>query len=228
MVKKQSRVKLLLAVIVIAVIISALAVVLGTQLNQGRVPGVKAGDVFIYEMKGSWSSNDPNVTVSEGFKQINMTEYYKVTVTEVDGPKVSINTNWRFDNGTEFNMTGYVNIDSGTTYPSDYFSRIYAANLQVSDILRPSGMVQTTVNETYTKEYASGITRQTNRVEESNLLQDAEDPTGSTTWERYVNFQFDKQTGILVQLSDINIYSNPQLLVVTTWTLKESNVWAVS
>jgi hypothetical protein len=156
-----------------------------------------------------------------------MTEWYKVTVTDVNGTKVSINTKWRFENGTELDLTGYVKIDSGTVFPSNGFWPIYAANLKMGDMVRPL-MGQLTVNDTDTKEYASGISRETNSVSWSEELYNADDPTGITTLNKFTSVQFDRKIGMLVQLTDISIYNNPQLTLTTTWRLIESNVWTVS
>ncbi len=228
MVKKKSRLPLIVAVAVISVVLIALVVFLGIQSSQGLTPGVKAGDEFIYDINGSWTSIDPNATVPFGFFQINMTDWYKVTITDVNGSRVSLNTKWHFENGTEIDTEGYVNIESGTVFPTGGFWPIYASNLKVNDIARPSGMEQIIVNQTDTKEYAAGVTRETNFIKQERELYDADDPTGSTTWTNFITIQFDKQTGMLVQLSDISIYNNPQLILTTTWKLKESNVWLVS
>jgi hypothetical protein len=228
MAKRKSRLFLTIAVVLIAVILLALVIFLGTQSNQDLTPGVKAGDEFIYDINGSWNSIDPNATVPLQFFQLNMTDWYKVTITNVNGSKVSIDTEWRFENGTEVNTTGYVNIESGTVFPTGGFWPIYASNLKVNDRARPSGMEQIIVNETDTKEYAAGVIRETNFLNQEREYYDADDPTGSTTWTNLITIQFDKQAGILVQLSDISIYNNPQLILTTTWKLKESNVWAVS
>jgi hypothetical protein len=226
MVKKRSRLPLIAAVVVIVVILVALVIFSGMQSGQGLTPGVKVGDEFIFDIIGS-SSASPNATVPETFYQINMTELYKVTVTDVNGTKVSIDTKWRFENGTEFDIAGYVKIDSGTVFPSNGFWPIYASNLKVDDMVRPV-MGQLTVNDTDTKEYASGVTREINTVSWTEELYDRDDPTGGTTLNKFTIIQFDRETGMLVQLTDIQIYNNPQLTLTTTWKLKESNVWAVS
>jgi hypothetical protein len=228
MAKKRSRLTLWIAVVLVVVIVLALIVFLGAQFNQARAPGVKAGDEFTYDIRGSWSSNDPNVTAPASFLQLNMTESYKITVTDVNGSKVSISTSWRFENGTERNTTGYVDIESGTTFPSGGFWPIFAANLKANDILRPSGMELVTINETKTSDYGAGVTRETNVVSQTRELYDADDPTGSTLWNQYVTIQFDRQTGMLVKLSDASVYNNPQLILNNIWTLKESNIWSVS
>jgi hypothetical protein len=226
MAKKRSRLPLIAAVVLIVVIVLALIVFLGTQASQGVVPGVKVGDEFVYDIKGFWNSTDPNATLSDYFVQLNMTDWYKITVTDVDGSNVSISTTWRFTNGTELTGTNSVDVDTGVVYPSGAFWAIYAANLKENDRARPTGASPAIVNETATRDYASGA-RETNFVSLTQQLYDADDPTGTRTWTEIMNTKFDKQTGILVEFRDISLFTNPSVTTNIAWTLKESNVWDV-
>jgi hypothetical protein len=230
MVKKRSRLILFIAVLLVVIIILAFVIFtyLGSQSNQVAVPGVKEGDVFIYDVRGLWSSNDPNATMLEAFLQLNMTEWYQITVTEVSGAQVSINTTWRFNNGTELKGTGTVNVETGICYPTNGFWAIYAANLKADDRLRPLGPDQSTINETTTRNYGAGSTRETNLVSLVLQYYDADDPTFSTTWTEYINTYFDRQTGMLVELRDISMYTNPQQTLTIVWKITESNVWTIS
>jgi hypothetical protein len=228
MVKKRSRVAFFLIILLATIIILAIIIFtnLGLQSAQVVVPGVTEGDVFTYDITGSWSSNDPNVTVPEQFLQLNMTEWYRVTITEVSGVEVKISTTWRFKNGTELAGTGTVDLETGIS--SGGFWAIYAANLKENDRLRPNGPDRSTVNETTTREYGAGGTRETNCVSLVLQYYDADDPTYSTTWTDYVNTHFDRQTGMLVELRDISVYTNPQMTLTILWKIKNSNVWTVT
>jgi hypothetical protein len=228
MVKKRSRVILFLAIVLFIIIILAFIIFtnLGFQSAQVAVPGVTEGDVFTYDVMGLWSSTDPNATMPESFLQLNMTEWYRVTVTGVSGTEVSIDTTWRFTNGTELKGTGSVNVETGISYGG--FWAIYATNLNANDLVRPLGPDRSTVNETITREYGAGGTRETNRVSLVLQYYDADDPTFSTTWTEYSNTHFDRQTGMLVELRDINMYTNPQQTTTIVWKIKESNVWTIS
>jgi hypothetical protein len=227
MVKKRSRLILFIAVLLVVIIILAFVIFLGLQSNQ-IVPGVKEGDVFTYDIKGFWNSTDPNATLPEAFLQLNMTEWYRITVTEVSGAQVSIDTTWRFNNGTELEGTGYVNVETGINYPTQGFWAIYAANLRAGDQVRPNGPDRSTVNETITREYGASGTRETNRLSLVLEYYDADDPTYSTTWTEYINTNFDRQTGMLVELRDRSVYTNPQQTLTISWKIKESNVWTVT
>jgi hypothetical protein len=226
MAKKRSRLPLIAAVALVIIIVLALIIFLGAQATQGVAPGVKAGDEFVYDIKGFWSSTDPNASITDYYVQLNMTDSYRITVINVTGSEVSISTTWRFTNGTELIGTNTVNVDTGTVYPSDSYWAIYAANLKENDRARPSGVSQAIVNETAPRDYASGA-RETNFVSLTEQYYDADDPTGTRTWTEIMNTKFDKQTGMLVEFRDISLFTNPSVTTNIAWTLKESNVWNV-
>ena len=229
MVKKRSRVAfflvilLLLAIIILAIIVFTN---LGSQSAQGVAPGVTEGDVFTYDVMGFWSSNDPNATVPEQFLQLNMTEWYRVTITEVSGVEVKISTTWRFKNGTELAGTGTVDLETGISHGG--FWAIYAANLRANDRVRPNGPDRSTVNETITRDYGASGTIETNRLILTTLYYDADDPTLSTTYTEYANTHFDRQTGILVELRNLSVYNNPQMALTVLWKIRDTNVWVVT
>jgi hypothetical protein len=225
--KRSRRVILLLAIALVVVIIVAFIIFLVSQPIP-IVPGVKEGDEFTYDVKGFWSSSDPNATLPENLLQINMTEWYKITVTGVSGAEVSIDTTQRFNNGTELKATSTMNVETGIPYPTGGFWPIYAANLRAGDYVRPIGPDRATINETTTRDYGAGGTRETNTISLVLQYYDADDPTYSTTWTEYLNTHFDRQTGMLVELRDINMYTNPQQMTTVVWKIKESNVWTIS
>jgi len=224
--RKRNQLFLVIAVLLVSAIILALIVFSGTPLTQEVTPGVKIGDVFIYDITSSWHSDDPNTTVGDYYVQLNTTEWYKITVTNVNGSNVSIETVWRFTNETEIESTSNMDVNTGIAYPHNAFWAIYAANLEKNDRIRPSGASRAVVNETETKDFTSG-TREINVVSLTEQYYDADDPTYSTTWTEYMNTKFDKQTGMLVEFNDISFYTNPGQTTSISWILKETNVWEV-
>jgi hypothetical protein len=230
MAKKRSRLILVLAIVSAIIIILAFIAFtqLGSQAAQDAVPGVNVGDTFTYDIRGYYSSNDPNATIPENFPQINMTEWFRIVVTEVSGSEVTINTTWRFSNETELNGINTIDVETGINNPIDGFWAIYASNLRANDRTRPNGPDQSTINATSPKEYSSGVTRETNTLSLVQNYYDADDPTYGTTLTEYMQADFDKQTGMLVQLSDISDYTNPGMRLALLWTLMDTNVWAVS
>jgi hypothetical protein len=206
-------------IIILAVIIWAS---LGTQPTQ-RVAGVKVGDVFTYELEGLWEPSDPNATLSDTILQLNMTEWYRVTITNVSDPEILIHTLWRFKNGTEIEGEGKVDIETGIS--SGGFYAIYAANLKAGEYTHPMGFDQVTINSTVTREYPGG-TRETNRLILTAQFYNRSDP--SQVYNDYRTMQFDKQTGMMVEFRNQNVYNNPKMTETIIWKLKDSNVWTVT
>jgi len=224
--KKRSWLLIVAAVALILVAVLALVIFLGSTSNQAIVPGVKVGDEFIYDIKTAWSSNDSNATLDDYYVQLNMTEWYKIAVTEINGSKVTISTLWRFTNGTEVDAISTLRVDSGIAYPTNAFWGIYAANLKVNERIRPFGATHAVVNETITKEYTSG-TREINVISLTEQYYDADDPFGNTTWTDFMNVKFDKKTGMLVEFHNISMFTNPSQTYTLSWILLETNVWDV-
>jgi hypothetical protein len=191
----------------------------GSVWAQTRVPGVFQGNTFTYDVTASWSSNSPTAAVPAELLDINKTEYYRVTIAAVSGAEITTQTVWRFINGTETNTVGTINVETGIT--NGGFWAIVAGNLGVNDRLHPSGQNYITVNATVTRDYLGGA-RETNHL--ILTLQDSD--TGGDFIE-HVDYYFDKQTGMLVQLNDAKVYSNPTTTITKFWRIKESNVWVV-
>jgi hypothetical protein len=230
MVKKLTvAVSLLVILIVIVLIVAFLFTSYGTeQTEQAAPPGVHVGDVFSYDITGLWNSIDPSATMSPAFSQLNQTEYFKITITQVDESKVSFNTTWRFTNGTEVGGTGTINVSTGIYSPIEGFGFIYPANLHANDRTRPTGPDRTTVNETLTRTYTSGVARATNRLSLTFIYYDTNDPTYTTTYTELSTVYFDQQTGMLVEFRSQSLYNDPDVAVTIIWRIKESTVWQVS
>jgi hypothetical protein len=224
--KKKSRLLIVAAVTLILAVVLALIIFLGSTSSQAIVPGVKVGDEFIYDIKTAWSSNDSNATLDNYYVELNMTEWYKIAVTDVNGSKVTINTIWRFTNATEVDATSTLRVDTGIAYPTNAFWGIYAANLNVNERIRPLGVTHAIVNETIPRDYTSG-TREINVIQLDEQYYDADDPFGNTTWTDFMNVKFDKQTGMLVEFHNISMFTNPSQTYTLSWILLETNVWDV-
>jgi hypothetical protein len=222
--KKRSRIAFLLIIVIIVIILLAVIVYanLGTQSNQ-FVAGVKAGDVFTYEMQGLWESDDPNATISDTILQLNMTEWFRVTITNVSNPDVSLHTVWRFKNGTEIEADGEMDLETG--FYSGGFGALYAANLNAGERIHPKGPDTVVVNDTITRNYPSGV-RETNRLMLTAQFYNVNDTSRTYTDSRTI--QFDKETGMLVELFNQNVYNIPEMTETIWWKLTDSNVWTVT
>ena len=224
MVKKRSTIIFIAIVAAIIIVLAAFIILTNGGSSTSALVGVRKGDEFIYDIKGYSSSGDSSA-MSEEFLELNMTDWYKVTVTDVSGSDVSLDITWRYMNGTEISSTSSINVETGIYYPTNGFYPLYAANLKANDFIRPHGPDRSTINATSTRQYASGA-RETNRRSLVIESYDSQDPT--RTWTENQNIQFDRQTGMLVELRDVNVYTNPEITLTVVWTLKETNRWTVS
>ncbi|MCK5562699.1 hypothetical protein KAI30_00885, partial [Candidatus Bathyarchaeota archaeon] len=138
------------------------------------VAGVAVGDTFTYSIRGFATKIDANATIPEGTSQLNMTEWFKVTITDVNNSKVYFSSIWRFLNGTEVQKTGKVNIETGIDNSPDFWA-IYASGLNAGDLARPirEGL---SINATDPRTYKDGE-RETNYVSLERLRYDTEDPS---------------------------------------------------
>jgi len=222
--------KVFVAILVLIIsVVVILAVILGTQTpTETVVAGVVPGNVFTYDLKAYTTINDPtnsNVTIPPAVSAYNATEWYRVTITSVSGPEVSFNTTWRFTNGTEIESAFKINLLTGVNNPP--FWTMYVANLSLNSLVRPQGSDGLIVNETEGRAYKNS-SRATNIILLQNENVDVADPTLSRTYEDYLYVHFDKITGMLVELRNIQLYSDPQVILTYVSELEDSNVWAVS
>ncbi|MDR1992918.1 MAG: hypothetical protein LBQ98_05410 [Nitrososphaerota archaeon] len=191
------------------------------------IAGVKAGDVFYYSLQGRSVLGDEDAVEPEGFGQYNLTDYFKVAITDVNGSSVSLTTTWRFINGTEILQDEWIDLSNGNkTRETDGFWPIYGANLNLNDKLRPFGYDDLKVDVVDSVTYASG-TRVRNGWSLQDQFVDMTDPSGSRIRTETNNVFFDKQTGMLDTLTNVQQYNSPQMNLVITWKLTNTNVWQV-
>ena len=152
--------KAIIAIVLIVVIVAATAAVVYTvQTSFGPAPvvvGVHVGDSFTYNMTGvSQIGNGSTATTPDYLSEYNNTDYFQVNITGVSGTMVSFNTLWKFTNGTEIPKTEYIDVANGND--SGDFWAIYAANLNLNNLLRPKGYDNLIVNSTDTQTFTSGV-----------------------------------------------------------------------
>lgn len=221
--------KLYIAIVLLVILCVATAAIVytATQLSAPKpaVLGVNVGDTFTYSLKGI-SNLGIGAVDTPGFSQYNDTDYFKVTITDVNGTSVSMDTAWRFLNGTENDANQTIDVSTGAETGQNVFWAIYPSNLNVKDLLRPTGYDGVTVNKTDTKTYADS-TRQRNYFSMAGEFFDRNDPTHNTLMYDYRDIYFDKQTGVLDTFTNYQEYNNPPMTEVITWSLVNSTVWAV-
>jgi hypothetical protein len=189
------------------------------------VPGVKLGDNFIYSITAQWSTTNASLAMPNVLLMYNSTLHFNVTVIAVRDSNVTLLNSWVFTNGTVLTAPSLSNVDSGALidyipgYPA--FQGLFDANLAVNNLLYPSGNGSLTINQTTTRDYASGK-RDTNVVTGSFPVSDPNNNTGTQTTTDYI----DKTTGVLVELHNDIKFSDYNASI--TWTLKNTNLWTVS
>ena len=192
------------------------------------VPNVPlaVGDTFTYNLEGSTVVGSSDVVIPSEFMQYNNTNYYQVTVTGINGTQVSLETLWEFNNGTQTESAQIIDLSSGRFADSNGFSYLYLSNLNVSDLLYPQGTEKLVVNSTSTQKFVNS-SRVTNCWSEEDQYVDTTDTSGNTIRDDFITVYFDKQTGILDNLTRVEFFTNPQIELITTWQLTSSNVWTV-
>ena len=195
----------------------------GTVLQGDKL---NVGDIFTYKLTGVSVLGSADAVTPDELLQYNNTDYYQVTITGINGSTVSLDTLWRFNNGTEVTSPQIIDISNGAKADPNGFWAIYASNLNVNNLLRPKGFDTLIVNSTDTQTYTSS-TRQRNFWSIENVFTDITDPTGNTQRYDFMCVYFDKQTEMLDTLTNIQYYNNPQYNLIITWQLTNSTVWGV-
>ena len=188
--------------------------------------GLRVGDSFTYKLTGTSTLQAIDAAVTPGFDVYNKTDYYRVTITEIENTNLTLNIEWRFQNGTSITNTQILDISSGRSTSTTGFWAIYLANLKVGDLTRPTGHDGITINQTDTKTYADGTrTRCFWSVE--NQFFDINDSTQDKLRYDYTAVYFDQKTGMLEILNNITYYNNPTKTETIIWHLINTSVWNV-
>ena len=110
-------------------------------------------------------------------------------------------------------------METGNYSYSGGFWAIYPPNLNVKNPLYPKEEnTALIVNSTGSQPYSTG-NRTANYWHFSANLNNENDPTGSTTRVNFVEVYFDKQTGMLDYLDNVQEYNNPEYNILITWNL---------
>jgi len=211
-----------------------LSEVIVTSSAQERTVGVSVGDWFKYgDINVSWSSNDPNATFPPPgrpwLEEINETEWMLMSVQNILYTWISFQTIKHFKDGTEKTENGSINIDTGT---GDMIYRAISANLNVNDTLYTSGLGSTMkINETVARTYPDGEreTNHLNMTREWNITRYIDSWTINGTAYEFINYYWDRSTGILVEHSYEEIEEVGEYLTTLSmsYRITESNVWTV-
>jgi hypothetical protein len=142
-------------------------------LAQSVTYGVAKGDVFQYTYQVTWNSTDPSLPVPSDIAELNQTQSFQITITDVSGTTVNAQVTVQYRNGSSSTKEGFVDVSSGSIrLPYGYL--IVPANLNVNDKVYSSGSM--IINATSTRTYPSGERQINERIEE-NTAQNHNDKT---------------------------------------------------
>lgn len=210
-----------LTIILIALLTSG---IIHVAAGQGIVAGVKPGDEFTYNVAGTYPTDNPALDIPQQVIDAHATDYFKIVIDTVSGSDVGYTWSWHFNNGSD-PIGGNSTVNLETTASTGPFWTIVSANLNTTQRIHPHfGPDLSVFNETVRYTYMN-YTRDTNRLQLEFAYQN--NVTGATYTESTDTY-FDRQTGMLVQLTDLSNYQNPTFTIVVTWTLKDTNAWSGS
>ena len=227
--KKPSHKKRYIAISLVVILCAATAAIIyttqGSKSGATVKVGVNVGDTFTYTLAGDSILFSSDAVTPAYLSEYNETNYYQVIITGVNGSVVSFDTIWQFTNGTSINNSEWINLETGN-YSGDFWA-IYPSNLNVNNLLYPKEEnTALVVNNTGSQQFSSG-NRTTNYWHIESQFTNTYDPTGSTTMVSVVEVYFDKQTGMLDYLDNIEEFNNPEYNILITWQLTSSTVWGV-
>lgn len=208
----------------VLVLFSVFSVVLlcsGLVFAQAGTVGVTEGDWFTYGFNFDYSSNDSEMEMPEDipFDYLGGGEAIRFDVLEVSGSNVSGQFSVSFENGTEEIVTGWVDV---TTGEGDFANWLISSGLDAGDYVY-SSMMDEMINETVMLQTETGI------IETSHIGYAMGEPEGESYYVFGVNIYWDRQTGVLVEMS----FDSEMMLMgnLTTasggWKLTGSNITSI-
>ena len=214
-------------VLVVLIAVAAASIILLAKPNNPSAPtvkvGVRVGDYFTYSLRGTATGPVPD-TISSDFTIYNDTSYFKVTVTGINGTKITLDTEWALKNGTTIPGPQTIDLASGILGNNNGFYALYPADMSANQTIYPHLYRNVWINGTEPTQYNSGP-REANYYSTSEQIYYTQDPTHSTYGSVYTQINFDKATGMLTDLFSETAYNNPQLETTITWSLSDTNAW---
>ncbi len=203
------------------ILIACISSVTHMQVGSGRIwtAGVVVGDFFNYKTYGVFKSSEPDILFNIPAFEQNNTEFVRIDIIKVAGSVIHQQYTLHFNDGSETSFSLKTDIDPVTAGYFRFSEKgipICAANMDLGD---PIATLQLRVNQTFKKNYPSGDERETNRV----LWNFPED---------WGYCDFDKKTGVLVELNRVHLFINPSSGSIVSKTdvikLTNSSVWPVN
>jgi len=214
-------------IFLIVLILALLETTLGAHvLAEERAVGVSPGDWFKYgDVTFEWSSDDPNATFPVEYEQWEMmeeAEWMSISIQEVSDTNITLEAAWHPTIGSDWTSGGYIDIDTGYGENSSLF--VISAGLVKGDrVYTAGGYSNVYITETIVRTYPDSP-RETNHL---NMTMEYE--LGEHYFDISMNWYWDKETGILVEM--LIDWKDQREEYLTTWSMMaritESSVWVV-
>ena len=198
--------------------------VYGAWAQEASVVGVKEGDSFKYSFAVFWSAADPNKIVPQEFADGNNTLSIQFNVTTVGPQMVYMNISNMMRDGTRtFLEVRPLNVLTGYGVDTQYI--IISANLSSGDKAYPlsdpdavkagAAAESFTIDETVTRTYL-GASKTVNHYSEK---------VTNVTTGNYVNRNayYDKETGVLMEMTIEQCYSDLEEIYSQQWKIVQFN-----
>lgn len=189
---------------------------MGDAFAQTYEVGVSQGDAFYYEVGVSGYIPD------FPYQGIDKIGTMSVKVTSVSGPSINFTVDMDYRNGTRTSQETLINVQTGGPVNIPVPRFFFSPNSGIGDSAIPykSGPK---INDTIVTMYSSGESRETNYFRIEGL-------GSNSTYYSYIDFYYDKTTGILVEVycygeNSVGAYSTSywfKLETTNLWTISES------
>ncbi len=193
----------------------------GLVFAQAGTVGVSEGDWFTYGFSFDYSSEDSEMEIPQDipFDYLGGGEVIRFDVLGVSGSNVTGQFSVSYENGTEEIVTGGVNVATGE---GDFANWLISSGLDAGDYVY-SSMMDEMINETVMLQTETGM------IETSHIEYSIGEPVGDTYYMFGVNMYWDRQTGVMIEMSfesEIMLMGN-----LTTasggWKLTGSNITTI-
>jgi hypothetical protein len=225
---KKTYLALSIIIVLIVAVVAVFYLLSSPQVASPTVTvGVKVGDVFTYQLKGSVDSHK-DVPMPDNFADVNNVDYYRVEITNVVSPIVSYTATLQFKNGTKHDFDYKVNLENGlySGHPQ-YLWEIYPSNLSEGSLSYPGYEESPIISETQLNSYPDGY-REINFIHTESEWYDSTDLTYTKWFLEHNYIHFDKQTGMIVEFKSMQIYNSPEIILTIEYKLVSSNAIKVS
>jgi hypothetical protein len=209
----KSKTTLILCAALLSAAIAATAMTAST-LAQTRTEGVQEGEWYKYgNITVNWESENPEATPPDYLVEMNETEWWNMTITDITDTNVTIDWVAHLTNGTDITGTDYIDIETGNSTESMFM--IISQGLEEGDSIYEGEYTEWLINETIPRTYPDGD-RYTNHI---NITEDEDNA---------MNLYWDNQTGVMVEWTESSYIGGD---FPTSWNMTfiiiDSSVWVV-